>query len=124
MSSCYKHPTQNGSHDFTTYKISKTSGKDFMNHNGFSSIHDFNDYLDSNGIMLTKSMMKRLEDTTLCRHSKHGILYADSNEYHKRFNEMMKTIPTQKLKPMGYHSTMFEVSDNPNYTTKYITKST
>jgi len=125
---CYNHPIQTGSREFTHHNGSKSKhDKDLMKRFGIKSVYDFNHFIDNHGLSHARGKITSLENSVVCKANNKTVLYADSSDFHKRFEEMHKNIRTQKLKPHdrnNKHNKFMKVADVPNYSSKYVTEST
>lgn len=107
---------------FTEYRSSGSLAQETMREQGFTSVYEYNEYLEKNGHTLAQANLKWQEKNHKCRSTEKHKFYPDTLDYHKRFDEQLKAIKPEPVVPYDNHVMLNVLSTQKraNYNTKSI----
>ena len=120
---CCKCPARVDSmRQFTEYRSANIIVRNTMDKNGFSSIHDYNEYMDKMAFNDAEQNLKRQEENHRCKSDGNNIFYPKTLDYHSRFDEQMDSIESDIVVPCDKHvmKNVLSTAKRANYTAKNI----
>ena len=120
---CCKCPARVDSmRQFTEYRNTNDVVNIDMKKLGFTSIHDYNNYIENNGIFLIEKQLKWQESNHKCQSNGKNTFNIDSSDYHNRFAEMIKSTVQEPIVPVdsGVMTGVLSTGPRSNYSAKSI----
>lgn len=91
---------------------------------GSNSVHDYNEYLETQGDKIVGKRIQYLKDNYNCKNNGENLFFVDSNGYHDKFMEMQNNIPDQQVVPRDKQlSNYMPAEEGSNFTLRTITSS-
>jgi hypothetical protein len=120
---CCKCPARVDSmRQFTEYRNTNDVVSSDMKRLGFTSIDEYNDHIEKNGVKLIKENMKWQERNHKCQSNGQNTFNIDSSDYHKRFDEMIRSVVQEPIVPVdsGVMTGVLSTASRSNYCAKSI----
>ncbi len=115
---CCKCPARVDSmRQFTEYRSTHDVVANDMKNLGFTSIHDYNDYIERNGVKMIEESMKNQETNHKCQSDGNNTFNIDSSDYHNRFDEMIRNVRQDPIVPAdsGVMTGVLSTGQRSNY---------
>ena len=113
---CCKCPARVDSmRQFTEYRTTNNVVESDMKRLGITSIHDYNDHIERNGVSLRKKQMKWQESNHKCQSNGQNTFNIDSSDYHSRFDEMIRNVKQEPIVPVDSNVMSNVLSTGPRF---------
>lgn len=107
--------------DYTTPSIREMNERAKV---GAMSVHEYNDYLETQGDKIVGKRMQFLKDNYNCKNNGDNLFFVDSNGYHDKFTAMQNSIPEQSVVPSDKQlSNYMPTEEKSNFTLRTVTSS-
>lgn len=120
---CCKCPAKVDSmRHFTEYRSTNNVVKSDMKRLGLLTVHEYNNYIEQNGVSLIEKNIKWQESNHKCQSNGNNVFNIDSSDYHKRFDEMIRSAIQEPIVPIdsGVMTGVLTTDPRSNYCAKSI----